>query len=193
MNALWIAQRVLREVLRDRRTVAFFFLVPVAVMVLVYIALAKDEVARVAVVSRGMARSLAEPLAAALAQAGGVRSVPLPALEPPPGPGDPEAGTNEPDLERKILDALRREEADAIVLLPASLVPERLAGRLPHDGGKDAPLQRLEDGRVAEELGDVDEKVLGEGAGLGGILLQHPEVLIEIAGLLQNDPPFHPA
>jgi len=129
MNALWIAQRVLREVLRDPRTVAFFFVVPVAVMGLVYLALAKDEVARVGVVYRGMAQALAEPLEAALAHAEGVRPVPLPALEPPPGQRGLEALSGEPDLEPRILAALARDEADAVVLLSADLVPERLAGR----------------------------------------------------------------
>jgi len=64
---------------------------------------------------------------------------------------------------------------------------------IPQDRGKGGLFSGFEDGRVAEELGDVDEKVVGEGPHLGGILLQDLEVLIGIAGLLHDDPPLHPA
>src|ERR1039458_7553069 len=48
----------------------------------------------------------------------------------------------------------------------------------PHNRGEDALFQGLEDGRVAKELGDTDEKVLGERPDLDGILLQDPKVVI---------------
>ena len=51
-----VAARVIRELMRDRRTLAFFLLVPVAIMTLVYIAVTGEEEARLAVVSRGAAR-----------------------------------------------------------------------------------------------------------------------------------------
>ena len=39
------------------------------------------------------------------------------------------------------------------------------------DGGEDAGLQSIEDGRVAEKAGDVDEHVLIKGFELGRVLL----------------------
>ncbi len=128
MIVVWIAQRVIREILRDPRTVVFLFLVPVAVMVLVYFALVKEDVARVAIVYRGISQSLAGPLEAALAQAEGVRRVSLPALESPPGSRFFATVPEEPGLEAKILDSLRRDEADAVLLLSAAFVQDRLAG-----------------------------------------------------------------
>ena len=56
MVARWIAWRIIREILRDRRTLAFFFLVPLLVMSLIYYALQEDETARLGVVSRGVMR-----------------------------------------------------------------------------------------------------------------------------------------
>lgn len=133
MIVAWIAQRVMREILRDWRTVAFFFLVPVAVMVLVYLALAKDDVARVGIVYRGLAQHLAAPVEAALRQAAGVRRVALEGLDSPPAgrPAGSATGgaAEEPDLEGRILAALRNGEADAVLLLPEELVQERLSGR----------------------------------------------------------------
>jgi ABC-2 type transport system permease protein len=130
MIVVWIAQRVMREILRDRRTVAFFFLVPVAVMVLVYFALAKDEEVRLAVVYRGIAQSLAEPLEDALKGAEGVRRVDVPSLDAPTG-GSRFFATvpEEPGLEENILDALKRGDADAVLFFPAALVQERFAGK----------------------------------------------------------------
>jgi ABC-2 type transport system permease protein len=129
MSILWIAQRTMREVLRDWRTVAFFFLVPVAVMILVYIALAKDDVARVAIVYRGLAQSVAEPLETALAQEYGVRRVDLPALEAPTGSRMFATVLDEPGLNAKITDALSHGDADAIVLLSAAFTNDRMAGK----------------------------------------------------------------
>ena len=52
----WISWRIIREIMRDRRTLAFFFLVPLLVMSLIYYALQEDETARLGVVSRGVMR-----------------------------------------------------------------------------------------------------------------------------------------
>lgn len=56
MTARWIAWRIIREFLRDRRTVAFLLLVPMLVMTLIYFAVAEDEKAGVGLVTRGAAR-----------------------------------------------------------------------------------------------------------------------------------------
>ncbi len=130
MIVVRIAQRVMREVLRDPRTVAFFFLVPIAVMVLVYFALAKDEEARLAIVYRGISQAFAEPLEEALRGAEGIQRVTIPSLDAPTG-GSRFFATvpEEPGLEQKILDALRRGEADAVLFFPATLAQDRFAGK----------------------------------------------------------------
>jgi len=56
MVVQWIALRIIREIVRDRRTLAFFFLVPVVVMSLIYYALLEDEQARLGILSRGAMR-----------------------------------------------------------------------------------------------------------------------------------------
>jgi len=53
MKALLIARRLIREITRDRRTLAFFFLAPLIVMSLVYFALLEPSSARVALVTEG--------------------------------------------------------------------------------------------------------------------------------------------
>ncbi len=128
MIVAWIALRVMREILRDRRTVVFFFLVPLAVMALVYLALVKDDVARVGIVYRGLAQNLAGPVEASLWQAEGVRRVALPDLDTPTAGHSSGSVPDEPDPEGKILAALRRGEADAVLLLSEGLVQERLSG-----------------------------------------------------------------
>jgi hypothetical protein len=56
MNIRWIAWRIIREFVRDRRTVAFLLLVPFVVMTLIYFAVVEDESVKVGVVTRGVAR-----------------------------------------------------------------------------------------------------------------------------------------
>jgi len=56
VNIRWIALRIIQEIVRDKRTLALLFVVPIVVMTLIYYALATDEIAKVSVVSRGTAR-----------------------------------------------------------------------------------------------------------------------------------------
>jgi ABC-2 type transport system permease protein len=53
MKALLIARRLIREITRDHRTLAFFFLAPMIVMSLVYFALLGSSTARVALITEG--------------------------------------------------------------------------------------------------------------------------------------------
>ena len=53
MSALWISWRVVLELTRDRRTLAFFVVVPILVMTLIYYAIPEDESANIGVLSRG--------------------------------------------------------------------------------------------------------------------------------------------
>ena len=116
----WVAWRVLLEVLRDRRTLAFFFLVPLVVMTLIYFALAQDEVARVGVVARGTARLFVYDLERALADEDDVEVV---SLDIPDDLRDPAA------LEARIREELRAGHADGILYFEEQLLVDRFEGR----------------------------------------------------------------
>ena len=116
----WIALRVILEIVRDRRTLAFFFLVPVVVMSLVYLALFQDETARIAVVARGAARLFVYDLERALEQEKDVVVVPL---EIPDEERDPQR------LEADIQAALRTGQADGVLFFEESLLAERFEGK----------------------------------------------------------------
>ncbi|HEX9843984.1 MAG TPA: ABC transporter permease, partial [bacterium] len=116
----WVAWRVMLEVLRDRRTLAFFFLVPLVVMSLVYFALAQDETARVGVIARGTARLFVYDLERALADEDDVEVV---ALDIPDDLREPRA------LEARIRDELRRGHADGILYFEEQLLVDRFEGR----------------------------------------------------------------
>jgi ABC-2 type transport system permease protein len=116
----WIAWRVILEILRDRRTVAFFLLVPVVVMSLVYLALFQDETARIAIVARGAARLFVYDLERSLEQQKDVVVVPL---DIPDDERDPKR------LETYIDDALRSGQADGVLFFEESLLADRFAGK----------------------------------------------------------------
>jgi hypothetical protein len=91
-------------------------------------------------------------------------------------------------------EVLVHEDRDRVGLLargaPGDPDPERGVGGLAGDeAGQDLPLERAERLRVAEELGDADEQVLQQPAGLVGILLQDPQVVGGGAGALELDAP----
>jgi len=120
MNAIrWISWRVMRELSRDRRTVAFFFMMPVLVMTLVYLVLAENETARVAVVARGMARLFVYDLERALEQE---KDITLVVMDIPDEERDPAR------LKALIQAALRRGEADGVLYFPEELITERFGG-----------------------------------------------------------------
>ena len=116
----WIAWRVILEIVRDRRTLAFFFIVPVLVMSLVYLALFQDETARIAVLARGAARLFVYDLERALEKQKDVVLVPL-AI--PDDERDPQR------LSADIVAALREGEADGVLYFEESLLAERFGGQ----------------------------------------------------------------
>ncbi len=120
MRYRWIALRVIQEIVRDRRTLAFFFLVPVIVMTLVYFAIYKDEVARVGIVSRGMARLFSYDLEKALAQEKNVAVTPLPI---------PDDEQDPVELDRHIRALLRARQVDGVLYFPERLISDRFDGK----------------------------------------------------------------
>lgn len=117
----WIAQRVILGFMRDPRTLALFFLVPLVVMTLVYISLAQDETARVAVLARGAARLFVGDLEDALAREDDVTLAFLSAI-----PDDERDG---PTLERMIRDELRQGHVDGVLYFPEQLIADRFNGK----------------------------------------------------------------
>ncbi len=119
MMVLRIAGRVLREMSRDRRTIAFIIVAPIIVMSLLYFALRADADTDIAVVSRGPARLFDYEMKQALADADGVNLVELAiADDMPDGPG----------LDQAIRAAIIAGEADGVLLLGQSFLPDRFAG-----------------------------------------------------------------
>ena len=116
----WIAWRVILEIVRDRRTLAFFFLVPVLVMSLVYLALFQDETARIAVVARGAARLFVYDLERALEKQ---KDVVLVSLDIPDEERDPAR------IRADIEQALRNGQADGVLYFEESLLADRFAGK----------------------------------------------------------------
>ncbi|MDH5753294.1 MAG: ABC transporter permease [Deltaproteobacteria bacterium] len=120
MNTIrWVAWRVMKEILRDRRTVAFFFLIPVIVMSLVYLVLAHDETVRVAVVARGLARLYTYDLERTLENE---KDVTLALLDIPDEERDPAR------LTELIRQALEKGEADGVLFFDEALLNERFNG-----------------------------------------------------------------
>ncbi len=120
MVAHWIAWRIIREILRDRRTLAFFFLVPLVVMSLIYYALLEDEVARLGVISRGVMRLFEADLVKTLEDEEDIRLV---ELEIDDEETDPEI------LEIQIREHLVSGKVEGVLYLKESLLIERFDGR----------------------------------------------------------------
>jgi ABC-2 type transport system permease protein len=120
MSAYWIALRIVQEIWRDRRTVAFILLVPLVVMTLVYYAVSEDEKGKLGVISRGTARLFEGDLMRALEDAKDVRLV---ALDIPDDEADPAV------IERRIYEILRRRQADGVLFLDEKLLLDRFDGK----------------------------------------------------------------
>jgi ABC-2 type transport system permease protein len=120
MTARWIAWRIIREFLRDRRTIAFLLLVPMLVMTLIYFAVSKDETADVGVVTRGAARLFEGDLIRSLETEEDIEVVSL---------GIPDDEIDPQVLQRLISQALENHRADAVLYLDESLLVDRFDGR----------------------------------------------------------------
>ncbi len=120
MTAGWIALRVMLEIVRDRRTLAYFFVIPVIVMSLVYYVSETTEQGRLVLVTRGAARFFEGDLYSALLEA---EDIELISLDVPDEESDPRA------LESHFLRALDAGETDGVLYMGAELVPERFDGK----------------------------------------------------------------
>jgi ABC-2 type transport system permease protein len=117
MTALWVARRVVIEIVRDHRTLAFFFVVPVVVMTLVYYALVADEVARVDIIPRGPSRMFYADLRDALQESEDVEVV---SADIPDEESDPA------ELAAHFRRVLASGEVDGILYIGPELVPDRV-------------------------------------------------------------------
>ncbi|MDH4224863.1 MAG: ABC transporter permease [Deltaproteobacteria bacterium] len=120
MTIRWIALRVILEIIRDRRTVAFFLLVPVVVMTLIFYAVSQDETAHVGVVTRGVARLFDADLIKSLENETDIEVVSL---------DIPDEETDLVRIETAIRDHLRSGRVDAILYMDEKLLVDRFAGR----------------------------------------------------------------
>lgn len=116
MRILWIAWRIIREIIRDRRTVAFLLLVPLIVMTLIYFAVSEDETVEVGVLTRGAARLFEGDLVKAIDAEDNVDVVSL---------AIPDDEVGKQVLQRLIRQNLIDHRADAILYLDESLLVDR--------------------------------------------------------------------
>ncbi len=112
----WIAWRIIREISRDRRTVAFLLLVPFIVMTLIYVAIAEDETVKVGVVTRGAVRLFASEMIDAIAKEDDVVIVPL---------AIPDEETDNTILVKLIQQELKARKADVILYMDKKLLVDR--------------------------------------------------------------------
>lgn len=120
MSARWIAWRITREFVRDRRTVAFLLVVPFVVMTLIYFAVVEDESVRVGVVTRGVARLFDRDMIDAIAAEDNVVMADL---------AIPDEETDPKVLESMIKDELRQRHADVILYMDQQLLVDRFDGK----------------------------------------------------------------
>ncbi len=120
MTVQWIALRVIQEIIRDRRTLAIFFLVPLLVMSLVYYALIEDEVSRVGVITRGPIQMVENDLIETLQKQENIQVVKL---------DIPVEETDPIILKQKIFEQLAQRSADGVLYLDEKLVEDRMSGR----------------------------------------------------------------
>lgn len=115
-----IAARVIRELMRDRRTLAFFLLVPVAIMTLVYVAVTGEDEARLAVVSRGAARFFDHDMKDALEE---TDEISLASVDVPDDEGDSAR------LFELFEKALATNQVDGVLYLSEQMIEDRFEGR----------------------------------------------------------------
>lgn len=120
MTSRWIAWRIIREISRDKRTVAFLLLVPFIVMTLIYFAVAEDESVEVGVVTRGVARLFDMDMINAIESEDNVSIV---ALNIPDEETDPKI------LESLIIKELKQKHADVILYMDENLLKDRFNGK----------------------------------------------------------------
>jgi ABC-2 type transport system permease protein len=119
MIARWIAGRVVMEIVRDRRTLALIFVVPLVVMTLVYYVFKQDENAKIAVVTRGVARVFEADLLDALRRESDLTIV---RLDLDDEESDPAV------IEATIQRSLKDTTTDGVLYMTSKLLEDRFAG-----------------------------------------------------------------
>ena len=119
-------------------------------------------------------------------------------------PGDGQvalADVGRQDLQRRVAprvaEALQQRDGQRVDLLAGRAAgdpdPDRRARRAAADQAReDVPLQRLEGGRVAEEVRHPDEEVIVEGDDLLGLVLERLLVAVEVLLMAEHHPPLDP-
>ncbi len=120
MKAYWVALRIIQEILRDRRTLAFFFLVPIFVMTLIYYAVAEDEVVKIGVVSRGIARLFDSDFINELDDDEDVELVSIDIAD---------EETDPVIINKLIIDNLLKGKADGVLYMDKMLLLDRFSGK----------------------------------------------------------------
>jgi len=117
MNTIkWIAWRILKELLRDKRTIAFLTLVPLVVMTLIYFAVSEDEIVEIGVVTRGTARLFDADLITALEKEDDIRIVNL---------NIDDTENDRDTLVADIESLIKTRKADAIIYMDKQLLIDR--------------------------------------------------------------------
>jgi ABC-2 type transport system permease protein len=115
-----VAARVIREISRDKRTLAFFFMAPMVIMTLVYFAIKDDQIAKIGVVTRGAARFFEMDFLNTLERDKDVRVISMPISDEETDPAK--------------LDALIRRElasgkVDGVLYMGERLLTDRFGGK----------------------------------------------------------------
>jgi len=98
---------------------AFFLLVPIVVMTLIYYALLEDEKAKLGVVTRGVARFYEYPLVSVIEEDEDIEIVSL---------DIPDKETDPAELDRLIMEEMKKGKAHGILYMDQQLLSERFAG-----------------------------------------------------------------
>ncbi|MDH3326705.1 MAG: ABC transporter permease, partial [Gammaproteobacteria bacterium] len=120
MNGKWIAWRIIREISRDKRTLAFLFLVPFVVMTLIYFAVIEDETVDVGVVTRGVARLFDADMINAIESEDNIKLVEL---------NIPDEEIDRDKLITLIQQELESNNADVILYMDENLLTDRFDGK----------------------------------------------------------------
>ncbi|MDO7640548.1 MAG: ABC transporter permease [Reinekea forsetii] len=120
MKALVVARRLIREIVRDRRTLAFFFMAPLIVMSLMYYALLDGGKANVALVTKGAMDLFRDDLEQTLAAEPDINLI---AIALNDELSDPK------QISDRILTRVKSGEFDAVLYLSEQLLVDRFDGK----------------------------------------------------------------
>lgn len=117
-----IVIRVVRQLLRDRRTFGFILAAPLIVMSLMYFSLRQDETARVSLVTTGTMLLYHDQIAQQIRVEKDVKYINLKLSE----------NLDDDAARQAIKNRLRKGLVDAVLFLPGTLLTQRAAGKAGH-------------------------------------------------------------